>query len=97
MMAFTVSSPRDTADIVPSDGGMPAGNLYRLSSSSSFSWNGLYAISNYTTIEEDDGIVPIEDTNVWEPAADNDSPGFEIIILFIAVLIMIYFKRKKIY
>ena len=60
-------------------------------------WNGLYAISNYSTIdEEDDGIIPNQDVNVWEPAVDNDSPGFEIMILFAALLIILYLKKKKI-
>ena len=60
-------------------------------------WNGLYAISDYTTIvEEDDGDTPIEDTNVWDPAVDNDSTGFEIIIIFIAISIIMFSKRKRI-
>jgi len=39
--------------------------------------------------------IPDNETNVWDPPVDNDSPGFEILFLFIAVLMMIYFKKKK--
>lgn len=58
-------------------------------------WNGLYAISNYTTIEaKDNGKTPIEDTNVYAPAVDKDAPGFEILILLLAIFMVIYFKRN---
>jgi outer membrane protein assembly factor BamB len=60
-------------------------------------WNGLYAISNYSTIEEeDDGIIPIEDTNVWEPVDYDNTPGYEIIIMLVTIALFLFLKKKNI-
>jgi outer membrane protein assembly factor BamB len=60
-------------------------------------WDGLYALSNYSTesSEDDDLIPPNNQTNNWDPAVDDEAPGFEIILLFTAFSIILFLKRRK--